>query len=74
MRRCYIATYPLSADGNDLDETILFEDTYYSPTLQVEWDALVTQRAKTDPMLQCWYYDDHDTQLMATTNQPYRLP
>ena len=53
-RRCYIARYPLRADGKDLDEEILFRDTYYSPAVDSEWDRLVAEREpnhRTAPML-----------------------
>ncbi len=75
-RRCYIARYPLNQAGNDLDEQILTEDTYYSPAIRARWEELVTEREpqwRTAPMLQCWYADCNEVACMAQTNQPFRL-
>ena len=75
-RKCYIARYPLSADGKNLDEIILFQDTYYSPAIREKWEELVAAREanwKTEPMLQCWYADSESVECMAQTNQPFKL-
>ena len=75
-RRAYIARYPLDETGNNLKEEILAEDTYWSPKLSNIWDKLVEEREpnwKTAPMLQAWYYDENQTDLVATTNQPFKL-
>ena len=72
-RKCYIARYPLNAARNDLDEIILIEDTYYSPRINAEWDRLVVERDRSDPMLQCWYSDADQVSCMAQTNQPFQL-
>lgn len=81
-RRCYIARYPLAANGDDLDEQILVEDTHYSERIRAEWDRLVAERiaripagsrASTEPMLQCWYSGAEQVVCMAQTNQPFRL-
>jgi hypothetical protein len=67
----------LADDGLDLREEILFEDAYYSQRVDAEWDKLVALREpnwKKEPMLQCWYSDEHSVVCMAQTNQPYRLP
>ena len=42
--RAYIARSPLTADGNDLDEEIIARDTYWSPALRAQWDALAEAR------------------------------
>jgi hypothetical protein len=72
-RKCYIARYPLSTDGKNLDEIILFRDTYYSPAIREKWDELIDIRKPSDPMLQCWYADSEQVECMAQTNQPFKL-
>ncbi len=81
-RRCYIARYPVNAEGTDLAEEILVRDTFYSPHIAAEWDRLVSERhqrialgsrVSAEPMLQCWYSDADQVRLMAATNQPFRL-
>lgn len=81
-RRCYIARYPLNQAGNDLNEEILFEDTYWSPAVNAEWDRLVAkritritpeQRYSREPMLQAWYVDCNGVECIAQTNQPFKL-
>lgn len=72
-RRCYIARYPLNEEKNDLREEIVCEDTYYSPLIRQNWEKLVACRKANEPMLQCWYSDEYAVELMAGTNQPYRL-
>lgn len=75
-RRCYIARYPLADSKDDLREEILFEDTYYSPAVRDKWDELWALREpnrKTEPQLQCWYVDQNGVQLMASTNQPFKM-
>lgn len=81
-RRCYIARYPLNPAGNDLDEVILFKDSYYSQAVEKEWDRLVAerisripagQRYSVEPQLQCWYSDEQEVVCMAQTNQPFKL-
>jgi hypothetical protein len=73
MRQAYIASYPLSADSDDLDEVIIARDEYWSDRLNSLWDELASKRQPSEPMLQGWYYDDYQTQLMAWTNQPFSL-
>ena len=75
-QKCYIARYPLSADGKDLNEETLFRDTFYSPAIIAEWERLIALREpnwKREPMLQCWYADEFEVICMAQTNQPFKL-
>jgi hypothetical protein len=72
-RRAYIAKYPLNEKGNDLVETILFKDTFWSPMLSQKWDELVAARKPGEPMLQAWYCDENQVNLMAGTDQPFKL-
>lgn len=72
-RKAYIAKYPLNSKGNDLDEVILFSDTYWSEMLRHEWNKLVEVRKPSDPMLQAWYSDENLVTCVATTNQPFKL-
>lgn len=59
-RRAYIAEYP------DPDtEVILFEDTYWSPRLSAQFDALVGDRPIGSPLIQAWYYDPYQTTCMG---------
>jgi hypothetical protein len=69
----YIAKYVLVKSGNDLREVVLMHGSYWSPALNVEFERLVSMRQFQDPMLQGWYYDNHQANLMRTTNQPYCL-
>ncbi len=87
--RCYLARYPLAADGDNLTEEILMEDTHLSDRINAEWDRLVAervaripagQRASKEPMLQLWYVPPMElcgtccgSECMATTNQPFHL-
>ena len=73
MRKAYIAKYPLAKNGDNLDEIILVQDTYWSPKLSKAWDGLMATRKASEPMLQGWYSDDYQTTCMATTNQPFKL-
>ena len=76
-RRAYVARYPLNAQGTDLDEQILMEDTYWSPKLNAAFDRLVAEREpnwKTAPMIQGWYSDADQVVCVAQTNQPFCLP
>lgn len=73
MKRCYVATYPLNQAGNDLVETVLLRDSYYSPAISDCFERLIVSRKQTDPMVQCWYSDEYAATCMATTNQPYLL-
>lgn len=73
MRRAYIARYPLATCGNDLDEEIIARDTYWSPALSAQFDALARARQPGAPMLQGWYVDAEQVACMAFTDQPFRL-
>ena len=78
-RKCYIAKYPLSADGKDLNEVIMVEsilpddNKHWNREMSLLWDTLTFHRKPTDPMLQAWYADDMQVTCMATTNQPFKL-
>jgi len=73
-RKAYIARYPLRPDGKDLEEQIIYEDTYCSPALFAKWDELVAARqSPKEPMLQMWYSDSEQVLYMARTNQPFKL-
>jgi len=72
-RKAYIAKYPLDETGNDLKEIILFSDSYWSPFLRNKWNELISNRNPADPMLQGWYSDDNQVDIMASTNQPFIL-
>ncbi len=67
----YIARYELG--DNALIEVILERDTHWSARLDAEFDRLAQLRQPSEPMLQGWYYNDWQTNLMAWTNQPYTL-
>jgi len=73
FRRAYIARYTLDADGQNLIETILATDEYWSRELSEKWDSLIKLRRAYEPMLQAWYSDADQVTCMATTNQPYIL-
>ena len=65
-RLAYIARYRSNAENNDLQEEILFRDTYWSPELSKEWERLtVSPRATGEPMLQAWYADRYSTVCMG---------
>lgn len=72
-RKCYIAQYPKNLAGNDLDEIILKQDTYWSNEISVFWYELIANRKPSEPMLQAWYSDENDVRCLATTNQPFKL-
>lgn len=69
----YIARYELDESGDDLREVVLMRDSYWSPALDAEFDRLALLRQSSEPMLQGWYHDDHNVQLIASTNQPFPL-
>ena len=60
MRRAYIAEY-LDPDT----EIILFRAGYWSPELSAQWGELCAERRLGAPMLQGWYVDDNQVNLIA---------
>ncbi len=73
MRKSYVAIYPLNESGNDLDEQIVMQDSYWSAKLNAEFDRLTIARNPKSPMVQGWYSDNQQVVCMATTNQPFQL-
>jgi len=65
MRKAYIASYKIDAEGEEI-ETILFEDKFWSPALSGKWNELFEKFKHGDDKLRGWYSDEYNVRLIAS--------